>query len=145
MGKQEIKAATDVDAFTRAYIGCALWSSTDNGYLGKGHPDNDPRGAENGGSPLDDTFDIYDLPIETIQACAKDCDGFRDYCREANLALDTLDAEQGGHDFWLTRNGHGAGFWDRGLGELGDKLSDAAKTFGSADLYVGDDGKVHVQ
>lgn len=22
--------------------------------------------------------------------------------------------EQAGHDFWLTRNGHGAGFWDRG-------------------------------
>ena len=21
--------------------------------------------------------------------------------------------EQAGHDFWLTRNGHGAGFWDR--------------------------------
>lgn len=29
-----------------------------------------------------------------------------------------------GHDFWLTRNGHGSGFWDRSeLGELGEQIS----------------------
>lgn len=27
--------------------------------------------------------------------------------------VDTLDPERLGHDLWLTRNGHGAGFWDR--------------------------------
>ena len=48
-----------------------------------------------------------------------------------------------GHDFWLTRNGHGAGFWDRGLGEVGDRLSNACKAFGSYDLYIGDDGKIY--
>ena len=48
-----------------------------------------------------------------------------------------------GHDIWLTRNGHGAGFWDRGLGELGDKLSDIAKHLGTADPYAGDDGLVY--
>jgi hypothetical protein len=30
--------------------------------------------------------------------------------------------EQAGIDFWLTRNRHGAGYWDRGLGITGDKL-----------------------
>ena len=30
-----------------------------------------------------------------------------------------------GHDFWLTSQGHGAGFWDRGLGEVGDTLTDS--------------------
>lgn len=35
-----------------------------------------------------------------------------------------------GHDFWLTRNRHGAGFWDRGLGDLGEALSDLAKLAG---------------
>lgn len=29
-----------------------------------------------------------------------------------------------GHDLYLTSAEHGVGFWDRGLGELGDKLSD---------------------
>lgn len=33
----------------------------------------------------------------------------------ATQALDQpgYDAERFGHDFWLTRNGHGTGFWDR--------------------------------
>lgn len=48
-----------------------------------------------------------------------------------------------GHDFWLTRNGHGVGFWDRGLGDVGDKLSDASKLYGQSDIYVGDDEKVY--
>jgi hypothetical protein len=35
--------------------------------------------------------------------------------------------EQIGHDFWLTRQGHGAGFWDRGLGKIGDQLTENIK------------------
>jgi hypothetical protein len=41
-------------------------------------------------------------------------------------------SECAGHDFWLTRNGHGAGYWDRGLGALGERLSDAARAYGEA-------------
>lgn len=41
-------------------------------------------------------------------------------------------AEAAGHDFALTRNGHGAGFWDRGLGEVGETLSKMAKAYGDA-------------
>jgi len=41
--------------------------------------------------------------------------------------------EHFGHDFYLTREGHGAGFWDRGLGDLGDYLTSIAKYAGSAD------------
>jgi hypothetical protein len=37
-----------------------------------------------------------------------------------------------GHDFYLTRESHGAGFWDRGLGELGDYLTGIAKSYGEA-------------
>jgi hypothetical protein len=55
-----------------------------------------------------------------------------------------LTPAQIGHDFWLTRNRHGAGFWDRGLGDLGDKLTAAAHTYGESNLYVGDDGQVYV-
>lgn len=52
--------------------------------------------------------------------------------------------EQAGHDFWLTRNGHGCGFWDRGLGELGDALTAAAKESGQCESYQGDDGLLHL-
>lgn len=50
---------------------------------------------------------------------------------------------QAGHDFWLTRNGHGAGFWDRDLGSVGDALTAAAHVWGPIDLYVGDDNLIY--
>lgn len=35
-------------------------------------------------------------------------------CGEAKVnGFDNLDRKQLGHDLWLTRNGHGTGFWDR--------------------------------
>ena len=51
--------------------------------------------------------------------------------------------EYAGHDFWLTKNGHGAGFWDRGIGETGRALTDAAHVYGSTDLFAGADGKLY--
>lgn len=60
------------------------------------------------------------------------------------IAQSGLDDEQIGHDLWLTRNGHGAGFWDRGLGEIGDKLADIARGMGSKYAYVGDDGLIYI-
>lgn len=56
-----------------------------------------------------------------------------------------LDAGQCGHDFALTRNHHGAGFWDRGYGDLGDRLTVAAQSFGeSGAWYREDDGFVRL-
>jgi hypothetical protein len=45
-------------------------------------------------------------------------------------------------DFYLTRNGHGSGFWDRPeiYGEENAKiLTELAKTYKVCDMYVGDD------
>jgi hypothetical protein len=51
-----------------------------------------------------------------------------------------------GHNFWLTRNGHGAGFWgsDDYTNEVGDILSKISEKFGEVDIYIGDDGKVEI-
>lgn len=47
--------------------------------------------------------------------------------------------EQVGHDFWLTRNGHGAGFWDRpevyGGKDNAESLSDSARSFGQRYIF----------
>lgn len=51
---------------------------------------------------------------------------------------------QFGHDLWFTRNGHGTGFWDRGLALLGDELSDHASAMGEVYTYVTDDGELSV-
>ena len=108
------------------YIECALWAST-----------NDE------GEPLDALYGFGDLAPETREQMEQDCTDFLAYCEESNISTDGWDDTQLGHDFWLSRNGHGAGFWDRGLPN-GDALHAAAKTFGSCDLYVGDDGKLYI-
>ena len=112
-----------MDTFTQAYVECALWSSTD--------------GED---TPLDQ-FDGEIAP-ETMSEIEADCAAFQEaYAELLDRAYEQpgYDASYAGHDFWLTRNGHGAGFWDRGLGEIGDELTKAAKTFGGVDLYIGDD------
>lgn len=116
-----------LDAFTEAYLICALWSSTDNA-------------DEQGGEPLDANYDISDIDPGTIAQTIEDCATFQ-AANAADLSM-AGNAEQNGHDFWLTRNGHGAGFWDRGYGEVGRRLTDAAHAYGSVDLYISDDGKV---
>jgi hypothetical protein len=80
----------------------------------------------------------------------------RDECRDfMRLARSSLRAatnrdgytwERAGHDFWLTRNHHGAGFWDRGELDargIGKRLTDHAHSYGGVDLYVGDDGRIY--
>lgn len=102
----------------RAYIVCALWSSMDANY----------------------TQD--DIHPDTVADMLVDIEAFTQSARTLLMRAGLSDS-QIGHDFWLTRNGHGAGFWDRGLGEVGDLLTDICKPFGSVDLYVGDDGLIH--
>ena len=52
------------------------------------------------------------------------------------------DSSRAGHDFFLTRNRHGAGFWDRNLGQVGDRLTTAAHVYGECYLYAADvDGR----
>jgi hypothetical protein len=110
-----------------AYVECALWSST--------------TCDEDGNNP--ESMDHYhkaDIATECLNEMREDVNAFAN----DNVAdLAGIDAGQAGHDFWLTRNGHGAGFWDRGLGDKGDRLTDACRPYGSVDLYVGDDGLVY--
>ncbi len=78
---------------------------------------------------------------ETLERMAADVVAFV----EAEWAdVQELEPTQVGYDFWLTRNHHGAGFWDRGLGELGERLTRAANAYGEAYLYVGDDGLTYL-
>lgn len=113
--------------FLIGYISCALWSSTDDS-------------TESGGKPLDENYETEDIAPETMAEFRRDCEAFQ---RDNAADLAGLDLEQCGHDFWLTRNRHGAGFWDRGLGEVGERLSKASRVYGSVNLMVGSDGKIH--
>ena len=92
-----------LDDFTRAYIEAALWSTNDDA-------------THRGGEPIDGNYGIDDIDPDTLAKMADDCRRFQEE-NAADLALydhpQWTAAELGGHDFWLTRNGHGCGFWDR--------------------------------
>jgi hypothetical protein len=86
------------------------------------------------------------LDHETLMKVMEDCNDFQENQKnflEAAYCQNGYNDSDAGHDFWLTRNGHGAGFWDRGLGVTGQLLSEAARIYGGVDWEVGGDGKVH--
>lgn len=121
-------AQMDVSSMARAYMVCALWSSVTHDHR-----------------PMDDVADIDDIDGATANTMCEECQDF------VNANFNDIEEFMGkgynleavGHDLWLTRNGHGAGFWDRGAGAVGNRLTVAAKAEGSRDLCLGDDGKVY--
>lgn len=114
--------------FTTAYIEAALWSTND-------------ESDESGGVPLDENYGFSDLTNDALDKMIKDCRDFQS--ANAELLSRAGNDAQNGHDFWLTRNGHGAGFWDRGYDdEVGKGLTDAAHAYGNVYLYVSR-GKIH--
>lgn len=120
-----------LDQFVAAYVECALWSSID-------YVEDDDKGER--GEPLDANYGPDDVAnMDDVRA---ECAAF---IADQAANLEGLDAGQCGHDFWLTRCHHGAGFWDRGLGELGDRLTAACRPYGEGNAYVGDDGRVYIE
>lgn len=116
--------------FEASYFETALWSSTDGD-----------------GEPLDSAKYSDAEPTEaTISRIKADCDSF---IRRAEDLFDVagynMSAYHVAHDFWLTRNRHGAGFWDGDYPEpLGKQLTDLAHGFGEINLYV-DDNKIYME
>lgn len=131
---------SQLDSLTRAYLVTALWSSTDT------------RGGED--IPLDREHGLSDLAPAAVEMAMRDCARFSS-AMESTLAAAIESCEvvcgpdfdewgRAGHDLWLTRNGHGAGFWDGDWPEpYASQLSAYARAQGSVDAYVGDDGMIH--
>jgi len=63
------------------------------------------------------------------------------FVSDAAEILERLDLDWSdiGHNLWLSRNGHGTGFWDRGWGDVGDKLHEIAKAMGPRSIYAEND------
>lgn len=114
------------------YVETALWSSLNwSDEVGDGNPNNFDT----------DGFTADDLDPGTAVELLGDVVDF-----VANNWSHVYDLDPGrvGHDFWLTRNGHGAGFWDGDYEEnLGRFLTEQSKPYGEVNLYVGDDGDIY--
>lgn len=114
-----------VSAFVNGYIDGALWSSND-------------ETDERGGRPLDEGR--FELSDEARAAMTRDATAFyNDY----NHLWEDNDDYKAGIDFWLTRNRHGAGFWDGGYSKA-DQLTKLAHGAGENSLYIGDDGLIYL-
>ena len=119
-----IRSGKEEQEIIKGYVTAMLWTEEDN---------------------IGGDKDINDFALETIEQIKGDISNFYDVSYKLlNETPDDYSLEQAGHDFWLTRNGHGVGFWDRDLDEIGDKLTAISKKFGESDLYVGDDGKLYI-
>lgn len=122
--------ATHTDQALRQYVETALWSSL-------------VQDGEHEGEALDDHYGPEDIARQALEDMRVDVAAFLEEAADLMASVD-MPVEQAAHDFWLTRNRHGAGFWDRGLGATGERLSNMAHAYGPSDLYVGDDGKLWV-
>jgi len=121
----------NIEKFLAGYIGAALWSTTDS------------RDAEgNDTYTLDDEFNSVSARCRA--AMLDDC---TDFIKANGAKLEEFKTLAGancddwrlGFLFWLNRNGHGSGFWDElprtHESTLGEELSEAAKVYGTFDLY----------
>lgn len=123
--------------FVMGYAGALKWSTS-------GH---DRKGREV------ESLEAYQFHTAAFALILADCWSFYSANREDVLeAANLYQRPDGGnkygyvgHDLWLTRAGHGAGFWDGDLpAELGKRLTDAADAMGPSEAYVNDDNLIHL-
>ena len=135
----EHRRADRIDRMTRGYIAAALGSSGGT----------TPEGEEL------ESLEGYEFSDESKSKAWGICAAFYDrYTTDVNAYAGTYKPgngadpyEHAGHDLWLTSCGHGVGFWDRGLGNLGDRLSKACgfrTDFPEKWVDIGDDGYVRL-
>jgi hypothetical protein len=130
------KQAAAMDAFTKAYVEAAMEESDE----------------DNQGRPLSQNYGIHDIAPQALQHMIEDCAKFQEEAGdlisdETYIEGTGRDAhDQAGYDFWHSRNGSGVGFWEDAdwEKEAGTKLQALAHKFGTADMYVGDDGQIWI-
>jgi hypothetical protein len=129
--------ATTLDDFTHGYVEALLWAERAD--LPGADP-NDDKSLSDAGLGWDD------FAPEAQAKIVADCAAFQ-LNNAADLAAGPLtprSRDYPGHDFWLTRQGHGCGFWDGDWPEAaGERLAAASKQFGELYPCVGDDGRIY--
>ena len=111
-----------LDTMTRQYLITALWAETCSSQ-NKDCPD-----------PLDEHHTIENFSKHSLYSAEVDCLEFRNRCRIRDIDLTQYDDGELGRDLWLTRNGHGAGFWDGDYPIDGETLTEIAESLGHVDI-----------
>lgn len=130
-------AFQEQDDFTKGYIEAMFFTST---------------GSVDDGDLKDAS--VLDLSKEAWERIQVDCKAFQQVAGETlvealdNGRINGYDARRAGNDFWYTRNGHGTGFWDRDLAEVGADLAALCgwrTNWPEQTLYKGDNGQLYLQ
>ena len=108
----------DTEEILEHYLSCALWSTPCE---------------ERKLDGLDSEFSTEDVSTKLKAQSLKDICNLLEFLTAAGVKIKENSESQFGHDFWLTRNGHGAGFWDGEWDteedpELGDKITNVIKS-----------------
>ena len=100
---------------------------------------------------LEEGADIEQINVNNVDAATRQnlADEFNSWALsnadDVNAYLERgLGSDGLANDYMLTSNGHGTGFRDRGLGELGDRLSESTPRI-EVTPYLGDDGKIYLE
>jgi hypothetical protein len=121
------------DDFFAAYVEAALFLSGD---------------SDAGLESLNEKYGQDDIHPDSLKKMHDDCVKFaaqNHHLIKPENCIDENCWSQAGYDFWLTRNHHGAGFWDGDwTEEIGKELTDSSHSFGESELYIGDDGKLYI-
>ena len=102
------------------------------------------------GGPDRPDFNAARLSPDAEATARQDCQRFFDLAKpllERSVHIWGYDWIDAGIDFWLTRNGHGSGFWDQKClahNDLGQKLSQIAHEMGPSESYLGDGGRIYL-
>lgn len=129
---------SSLEEFVSEYIDTMLWAENVDDI--NAEPD---ENGEREQVDADVHYDRTDIDGAGLDQIYPDCASFWEFHRELWRSVDITD-EQAAHHFYLSRNGHGTGFWDRGLGVIGDQLHDAAKVYGTQGLMSNPDGTLSV-
>lgn len=142
--------AAMVQGYLSAAAFCANYINEDGTFesslttaMGKG-----PGAVEFSEDELRSLFDIYAI-IEAVTDCIDFCEGVEDNGELSEghsfavTELRKMLPSQAGHNFYLSRNGHGAGFFDLGLGWAGTVLQDAAKVYGETCINIEFEGRAY--
>jgi hypothetical protein len=115
--------------------------------------------CDDDGTPLDRNYSIADFDEKSLETLYREFQEFvqvveKQITEKVGDSWDCIDdfydlmqpsENQTEYDYILTRNRHGAGFWDGDwASEVSQILTDAAHDQSDICAYVGDDGKIYL-
>lgn len=132
------KQDLDIEEVLEHYIAAALWTNEEELRIPQDLRDGDMSHTTYGRNDLMESA-VEKMRADVTRFVNENHAALSTWCGQGGTSIE----QQAGHDFWLTRNDHGCGFWESEWGDVGASLTKAAKGFGTVDLCV-EDGQIDI-